>query len=124
CDIYTLTGSKNGSHKGIPYFQNFLAVSLLKTKEYYRGTYVPSPVSYFASLAYHAIFHKGVTSGLGGFKQPTLEVEHNYTDLLEDLSKRQKMDVVISVQGLYDWLKEHQFLPAEDTLSKLVEIRP
>src|SRR5690606_16152725 len=64
CDLYTLTGSNYGSHRGLPYFQSHLAHELLRTRVLYRGAYVPSPHPYFASLAYHAVFHKGIGSGL------------------------------------------------------------
>src|SRR5690554_3333208 len=71
CDFYTLTGSNYGSHRGLPYFQSNLAYNLLKNRKLYRGAYVPSPTEHFASLAYHAIFHKGIGSGLSGFQSQT-----------------------------------------------------
>ncbi|MBT0812301.1 hypothetical protein KIH41_13530 [Litoribacter ruber] len=124
CDIYTIQGGNHGCRKNLPYFQSNLAHKLLDTRVMYRGIYVPAPVPYFASLAYHALFHKGKASGLEGFQQPDNELEHSYTEILRDLARELKLEVEISVKGIYSWLKEHNFAPAEDTLSKLAEIKP
>ncbi|WP_299823027.1 hypothetical protein [uncultured Pontibacter sp.] len=125
CDIYTVSGCKYGSHKSLPYFQAKLARTLLHTRVMYRGAYVPSPVPYFASLAYHAVFHKGYGSGLPGFdKTVSLEVEHEYTSILTEQARELNLDIDVTVQGLFDWLTEQGFAPADDTLSKLAEIKP
>lgn len=124
CDIYTAAGSGYGSHRGIPYFQSNLAQTLIETRISFRGTYVPSPLPYFASLAYHALFHKGHSSGLPGFALPPASLEHNYALVLQEHANSQGIDVDVSVAGLYKWLKEKDFAPADDTLSKIVERRP
>lgn len=124
CDIYTINGSNYGSHKSLPYFQINLAYKLIQDRILYRGAFVPSPFSYFASLAYHAIFHKGYESGLSGFDKTQLEVEHDYTSVLSTERNKLGLKVAITVNGLFDWLDEHDFLPADDTLSKLAEIKP
>lgn len=124
CDIYTLTGDHHGSHKGIPYFQSNLGRDLLKNRKLYRDVYVPGPREYFASLAYHAIFHKGGTSGLKGFEEHDSPPEHEYPDILKQQLQKLDLDVEISVKGLFNWLEEQDYVPAEDTLAKLVEIKP
>jgi len=124
CDIYTIAGSNYGSHNSIPYFQINLARTLIETREMYRGVYVPSPLPYFASLAYHAVFHKGYGSGLPGFEKRPVHIEHDYTAILTDQANRLGLEINATPEGLYNWLKEQKFAPAEDTLSKLVEIRP
>lgn len=124
CDIYTLCGSKYGSHMGLPYFQYHLGATLLKTRVMYRGAFVPAPEPYFASLAYHAVFHKGKNSGLQGFGKVVVPVEHEYPKILADQAQKLNINIDIAVTPLYNWLKERQFAPAEDTLTKLVEIRP
>lgn len=124
CDIYTIEGGNYGSHKNLPYFQSNLAHTLLETRVIYKGIYVPAPIPYFASLAYHALFHKGINSGLPGFSNLISDLEHNYLKILEDLVKELKIEVDLTVVGIFSWLKIHNFAPAEDTLSKLVEIIP
>ncbi|MFD2245099.1 hypothetical protein [Pontibacter ruber] len=127
CDIYTVSGVKNGCRRNIPYFQPNLAHTLLKTRVMYRGAFVPSPLHYFASLAYHAVFHKGYRSGLSGFATgvaATCGVEHSYTAILEELAQKNRVEVDLSVSGLYEWLKQEGYAPADDTLTKLIEHRP
>lgn len=124
CDIYTVTGCNYGSHKGIPYFQSNLAHELLATRTEYRGAYVPSPKLYFASLAYHALFHKGYTSGLAGFDKKTANIEHDYAKVLKEQMQLLNLKLKLDAQSVFNWLSDEDFAPAEDTLSKLAEIRP
>lgn len=124
CDFYTIAGSKYGSRRNIPYFQSNLAHNLIETRIFYKGAYVPSPLAYFASLAYHAVFHKGFNSGLPGFDEKPIEMEHDYTSVLKEQSLSLGLDINITVKGIYNWLNEQNFAPAEDTLSKLVELKP
>ncbi len=124
CDFYTIAGSKYGSRRNIPYFQSNLAHTLIKTRIFYKGAYVPSPLLYFASLAYHAVFHKGFNSGLPGFEEKPQEVEHDYTSVLKEQSLELGLDINMSVQDIFNWLNEQNFAPADDTLSKLVELKP
>lgn len=123
CDIYTISGVKHGSRRSIPYFQANLAHTLIDTRVPYRGAYVPSPVPYFASLAYHAVFHKGNRSGLPGYEIAP-GVEHNYPTILRNEADKLGIEVDVTVKGLYEWLKNEGFAPANDTLTKLVEHRP
>src|SRR4051812_39015252 len=83
-DIYTISGAKFGSHKSLPYFQSRLADTLIESRILFKGAYVPSALPYFASLAYHAIFHKGCRSGLPGFEEKAPFIEHDYTEILTD----------------------------------------
>ena len=124
CDIYTITGSNFGAHKGIPYFQSNLSYHLLESRILFKGVYVPSPVMYFASLTYHAIFHKGASSGLEGFRTYPSNIEHDYTKVLQDQMPFLELEFEPNVLNLFNWLKEQNYAPAEDTLSKLVEIKP
>lgn len=124
CDFYTIAGSKYGSRRNLPYFQSNLAHTLIETRVLYRGVYVPSAFAYFASLAYHAVFHKGFNSGLPGFQEKPTEVEHDYTMILKEESLKLGLNITMTVQGVFNWLKEQNFAPADDTLSKLVELKP
>ena len=124
CDIYTVSGSNNGSHRNLPYFQINLANALLEKRINYKGAYVPSPQTHFASLAYHAIYHKGSSSGLQGFSTVPANSEQNYSRSLEQLAREIGLEVNIDLQSLNSWLEIQDFTPADDTMSKLVEIKP
>ena len=124
CDIYTVTGSNYGAHKGIPYYQSNLSHHLLESRILFKGVYVPSPSMYFASLTYHALFHKGANSGLEGFNRTASSIEHDYSKVLKKQMPFLELEFKPNVENLYNWLKDQNYLPAEDTLSKLVEIKP
>src|SRR5690606_21539670 len=112
CDVYTVEGSRFGSHNSLPYFQNNLSNVLLQTRRMYRGVYVPGEIPYFASLAYHALFHNGYNSGLPGFDRKPAELEHNYFNILSQEAARMRLKIDISALGIYNWLHDHDFLPA------------
>lgn len=124
CDIYTISGVKYGCRRNIPYFQANLAHTLISTRVIYRGAFVPASIPYFASLAYHAVFHKGYGSGLPGYGIEVPGVEHDYTAILQDLAQELGIEVEVTVKGLYEWLKVQGFAPADDTLTKLIEHKP
>ena len=124
CDIYTITGSHYGSHKSLPYYQSNIAHDLLENRRLYKGAYVPKQREYFASLAYHALFHKGKSSGLPGLGNYQGALEHDYSKILEGEALKLNLDIGIDAKSIFNWLGENKYLPAEDTLSKLVEIKP
>lgn len=125
CDIYTKSGSKGGSRFGLPVFPYNLVKVLFEEKIKFNGVFVPAPKAYFASEAYHALFHKGQSSGLAGFKGGNSKVQGvNYSNLLMEMATKLDLEVEISAIGLFDWLKKQGFTPAEDTLTKLVENNP
>ena len=124
CDIYTVRGSKNGSRYGIPVFSSNLSLALLREKMLFNEVFVPSPLTYFASVAYHAILHKGHNSGVPGFEMGPTKYVYNYSAALRKMALDLDINVDITVTGLFNWLKQEGFAPADDTLSKLVENRP
>lgn len=124
CDIYTETGSKNGHRFNIPVFSQKLSNVLLEERIFHNSAYVPSPVAYFASVAYHAIFHKGVDSGVPGFHKKPETIPHDYSAILEKMAKELDLKIDISVTGVYNWLKKQGYAPADDTLAKLSIRKP
>lgn len=126
CDIYTVNGDGPGHYLSIPYFSRNLSEKLLSERYLYRDTvYVPSDRMYFASLAYHAIYHKGSQSGLPGFDvdYKNLKPEHDYGTILQQEIDKHGIDVELSVRSLVSWLKREGFAPNRDTLAKLVDAR-
>jgi len=124
CDIYTVHGSNNGSRMDIPVFPYNLSQALMKTRVFYNGAYVPSPFPYFASVAYHSIFHKGHHSGVPGFGIEPTHFVYDYSSALKKLASNLGINVDMSVTGLYAWLKKEGFAPANDTLTKLIQNCP
>lgn len=132
CDIYLLDGHNPGHWNQLPYFPNKLFIDTLKTRVQYNDCiYVPSPEMHFATMAYHAIFHKGIKSGLPGFEARSHDhdnednsSEHNYTKVIEELSQKIDLNIEININSIIDWLKQRDYLPNRDTLSKLIDINP
>jgi hypothetical protein len=124
CDVYTVTGAKNGSRINVPVFPYNLTQALLNTRYLFQGAYVPAPVPYFASIAYHAVLHKGHNSGVPGFGVAPTKYVYDYSTVLKEMAAHLGISVEITVTGLYNWLKKEGFAPAADTLTKLVENRP
>lgn len=124
CDIYTISGSNHGNRRNLPYFQSNLAHRLIEERILFKGAFVPSPQTHFASLAYHAIYHKGVDSGIPGFSTIPLNLEHNYAEILEQLARELGLNLEINLKSLVAWLKKQGFTPADDTMAKLVELKP
>ena len=126
CDIYTVRGKHGGSYHSIPYFPVAMATGLIRDRVLHEGfVYVPSAELYFASMAYHAIYHKGVGSGIEGFGLGKSEVlEHDYAALLESSAARANVELDISLGAIVGWLDKNGLGPSGDTLSKLSEIKP
>lgn len=128
CDIYAHDGSTtNRTQKG-PYFPLTLALDTLAARTLHAGlVYIPSPKMYFATLAYHAVFHKGKTAGLPGFPiiDNNIDRDHDYVTELSDAAARCSAAVrSIDVVSINSWLQENSYGPSLDMLSKLVERRP
>lgn len=124
CDIYTVRGGEDGSRNSIPVFPYYLSKALLEHKIFFNGAWIPSALPYFASVAYHAIFHKGHNSGVPGFGLEPTKYVFDYRSHLKELAHSLNLKVEINVESLYQWLKDKNFAPGEDTLTKLVEERP
>lgn len=124
CDIYTIRGGEGGSRNSIPVFPYNLSQALLENRIQMNGAWVPAMLPYFASVAYHALFHKGHNSGIPGFGMEPTRFVLDYKKQLEALAEKLNLNVEITVGGLYKWLKDQNYAPGEDTLTKLVEQRP
>ena len=65
CDLFSVSGLPGSSFRGIPYLPPSKAIGVLERAVVYRDLMlVPRPKDYFLSLAYHAIYQKGLRSGL------------------------------------------------------------
>ena len=63
-DLYSVTGLPGADFRSMPYFPPYLAEELLDRAIVHRGLCsVPAPREHFLSLAYHALYHKGLRRG-------------------------------------------------------------
>jgi hypothetical protein len=129
CDIYTHDGTNMYRKQKGPYFPIKLALDALNTRVLHADiVYIPSPKMYFATLAFHALFHKGQSGGL--FHIPTMGShtvtrDHDYIAELASAAAASGVEVRnINAVTINSWLKENGYGPSLDMLSKLVERRP
>lgn len=120
-DIYSFSGLEGTSYKGLPYYPPILAEKIVKSRVLYNNLYyIPDKKHYFLSLAYHAVYHKGKTSGLRNLHDGyRAEADHNYEKYLQQLANELGLQVDISFQGLHHFLKKNNWVPNFDTLRKL-----
>ena len=122
-DIYSQTGCDNSGYYGASYFPEKLATALLENRVLYKDSvYVPSGKTYFLSLAYHCVCHKGYESGLPKDKASTSkdDSDHDYFHILSSEAEKSGMsDTDITLADLYHLLEKHNSLPQTDTLALL-----
>ena len=115
CDIYTVTGVNGSSYKNVPYYPPILAKNILDNRILINSKfYAPDNKRHFFSLAYHAVFHKGSSSGLENINfDYTKKSDHNYSQVLENipganLYLSEKIDYINLFQVLHDngWVPE------------------
>jgi hypothetical protein len=128
-DVYSVTGLPGSDYHGIPYLSPALARRLLERSVLLRGRYrVPCPEDHFASLAYHAVYHKGERSGLPETDESGAPAgvvpEHDYSAILADLAGRISLSVPVTLTGLDAHLAATGLRPPLDTLEKLGESNP
>ena len=107
----------------MPYFPPPLAESLLVTsRDHTAGCRVPSLRHYFLSLAYHAVYHKGDSSGLpehDGTPPLVKRAEHNYAGILRAMAGPLDVDASITLDDLDRYLAKKGWRPPRDMLTRL-----
>jgi len=85
------------------------------------GSRVPGPKEYFLSLAYHALYHKGLDSGIPssmlGIKMNP-KPDNDYRGVLSDMAKKTGIDIAITMESLDEYLCQEGWRPKIDTLSR------
>ncbi|WP_421693404.1 hypothetical protein [Aestuariivirga sp.] len=127
-DVYLHDQPGGNSPKKLAYFPLALAAEILAGRRLWRdAVYVPSPRSYFASLAYHALYHKGHTGGIMVPPDGTVAagaLEHDYRAELALAAAEAGLSLPITADSLHGWLTENGFAPPLDMLGKLAGKRP
>jgi hypothetical protein len=124
CDVYSVTGRPGTSHHGEPYLPPAAARVLLDQAILLDGLFrVPSRHDHWLSLAFHAVYHKGLKSGLATTNpalQPTASPEHDYAAVLGRLAEELGLAVPIALEPLQQHLVERGWAPTEAMLAMLV----
>lgn len=124
-DVYTASGLPGSDFNGTPYFSQLLASRLLKNARPHKsGAYVPFKVDYFDSLAFHALYHKGLHSGLPAHSGAVIGIaprDHDYVAALRQLRDDAGKNVAITLDSLHRYLHSNQLSPPLDTLQRFAE---
>jgi hypothetical protein len=120
-DLYSVSGRPGSDFRGSAYYQPDLARRILdRAVAGPSGHRVPSPEDHLHSLAYHAVYHKGLRSGVpsvDGARDP--RPEHDYGSLLEDLAGRLGEPLPRTLEELDNHLAAVGWRPTTDALRRL-----
>lgn len=123
CDVYSVTGADFTTFRRKPYYPQNLAQQVLGRAVWHKGLFrVPCPEDYFWSLAYHAVYHKGPSSGLrpAPAEKPFLEnPDHDYEAVLATLARDAGLPADMSLTALDQLLASRGFRPDAATLDRL-----
>lgn len=123
CDLYSETGVPGYRYAQLPYLPPALARQILSRRVTVgRRVSVPCPEDHFLSLAYHAIYQKGLQSGLPTCVpslQPAREPMHDYRGTLTHLSEALRLPVEIGMEALDAYLSSQGWRPAMPVLKRL-----
>jgi hypothetical protein len=122
-DLYSVTGLPGADYGKMTYYPPFMAEELLDRAVDHRGLCkVPAPREHFLSLAYHVLYHKGLSSGLlrrGESRPQRTCTDHDYTTLLGEMAERLGINVPITLEDLDEYLDSQGWRPPHDTLVRL-----
>ncbi|MEM6807548.1 MAG: hypothetical protein AAF696_39485, partial [Bacteroidota bacterium] len=123
-DIYSVSGLSGSDYNGRPYYPPRLAREILDSRQVSsQGVSIPSPERHFLSLAFHAIFHKGKSSGLPNNHSEIRNEnpEHDYHKLLRLIATRLEIFKEFNdVSDYFVYLKEQNWIPENDNLRLLI----
>ncbi len=124
CDIYSETGLPRSDFRKMPYFPPRLAKELLDGAVPHNGVCrVPRPDQHLLSLAYHAVYHKGPSSGIPKSAAAPVRRErshdHDYRTILSSLANKLGTPLDVTREGLDVFLAEHDWQPPRDMLLRL-----
>jgi hypothetical protein len=123
CDVYSESGLARSAYCGTPYYPPQVAARILAGAVRHNDVcLVPNARDYFHSLAYHAVYHKGLKSNLSrGDMQFTERVksDHDFAAILGEMSKRLWIGVDVSLRGLHEYLQKTGWGPSPEMLDRL-----
>ncbi len=123
CDVYSESGLARSDYCGTPYYPGRVARRILAGAVRHRDLcMVPGPWEYFHSLAYHAVYHKGLRSNLdpdGTGLRPRGTPGHDYAGILAGMADELGIEVDISLEGLRAYLQSNDWGPSPEMLARL-----
>jgi hypothetical protein len=121
CDIYSETGLPRSDYRKMPYFPPRLATELLGGAVLHRGLCrVPHPKAHLLSLTYHAVYHKGPSSGVPETAEAfAATAEHPYPRILADMARQLGERFEVTRTGLDAFLEANNWKPPRDMLLRI-----
>jgi len=123
CDLYSASGARGYLYAGMPYYPPLLGARILARCVTAEGRVnVPCPEDHFFSLAYHALYQKGLKSGLPSSlrtQQPIPTPMHDYHGTLERLAAMLQLPVAINMEELDALLASRGWRPPAAMLKQL-----
>jgi len=122
-DLYSISGLPGTDYNNMAYYPPYLSERILKNRIKYKEVfYVPRPDDYFHSLSYHAIYHKGPSSGI-----PTLisdvgvdnRPDHDYKRILASLILKFNLHIDVTIDSIHEHLTKKNWNPPFDVLERL-----
>jgi hypothetical protein len=128
CDIYSPSGLARSQYRGTPYYPAPIAQAILTgAVRHHDLCFVPQLWDYFHSLAYHAVYQKGLDSHLplkGATENQHSKVKHDYSRVLRQQADQLGIDVEISLEGLHAYLQNSGWAPPPHMLARLAAACP
>ena len=128
CDVYSVSGVRGTSYRGVAYYPPRLALRILEGAVVHSsGAKVPNPRDHFFSLAFHALYHKGFKSGIAAARpnlHPQGRPEHDYAGTLRTLAAQIELKVDIEMDQLDEELARQGWRPPLDFIERLLPNDP
>lgn len=124
CDIYSETGLPRSDFRKMPYYPPRLARRILENATLHNNVCrVPSGLNHLLSLTYHALYHKGPSSGIPESASPnakrTSRSDHDYPQIIAGLAEKLGLTLEVTHDGLERFMAEHDWQPPRDMLLRL-----
>lgn len=121
-DLYSVSGLSGTDFRGAAYYVPGLAARILGDAIVHpSGMRVPCAQDYLYSLVYHALYHKGASSGLPSrlMVDGDATPEHNYREAIARIARQCGADIPEDMERLDEWLQDVGWRPPLDALRRL-----
>jgi hypothetical protein len=123
CDVFSEGGLARSAYCGTPYYPPHVAKRVLDGAVRFRNVcLVPNPRDHFHSLAYHAVYHKGLKSNLSRGDLPftdRVKSSHDFAAILKAMANKLLIEVDVSLRGLHEYLQRVDWGPSPEMLARL-----
>jgi hypothetical protein len=123
CDLYSENGLARSNYCGTPYYPASVASRILSgAKRHDTLCMVPNQTDYFHSLAYHAVYHKGLKSNLTideSGARSEVKSGHDFVGILQTMADGLGIEVDITLEGLHAYLQNSGWGPSPEMLARL-----